>query len=99
MREGEKYLRKATNLTLPRQTPYVSLGILYYEEGRIAEAREVLQRCAEMFPNGTLNIEKISETLDAAVKSEKPVQKAGPLSPAARQEFYKLSLAIADRER
>ncbi|HVH69660.1 MAG TPA: hypothetical protein VNB49_00935 [Candidatus Dormibacteraeota bacterium] len=87
---------------LSRQTPYVSLGILYYEEGRIAEACEVLQRCAEMFPNGMLNIEKISETLDAASKSEKPVQpvqKAGPLSAAARQEFYRLSLAIADRER
>ena len=77
VREGEKYLKKATNLMLSRQTPYVSLGILYYEEGRIAEAREVLQRCAEMFPNGTLNIEKISETLDAASKSEKPVQKPG----------------------
>lgn len=97
--DGEKYLKKATELMPSRQTPYASLGILYYEEGRIAEARQILQQCVEMFPQGTLNIEKIKETLDAASHSDNSAGKPVALSPAARQEFYKLSLAMVDSDR
>ena len=82
-----------------RETAYVSLGILYYEEGRIAEARQVLQQCTEMFPQGTLDMEKISATLDAASKTEKSHTKTVALSPAARQEFYELALTTADAKR
>lgn len=96
IQNGEKYLRKAVDLMSTRETAYVSLGILYYEEGRIAEARQVLQQCAEMFPQGTLDMGKISATLDAASKTEKSHTKTVALSPAARQEFYELALTMAD---
>lgn len=97
--DGEKYLRKAVDLMSTRETAYVSLGILYYEEGRIAEARQVLQQCAEMFPQGTLNVEKISATLDAASKTEKSPAKTVALSATARQEFCELALTMADAKR
>jgi tetratricopeptide (TPR) repeat protein len=99
IQDGEKYLRKAVDLMPARETAYVSLGILYYEEGRIAEARQVLQQCTEMFPQGTLDMEKISATLDAASKTEKSHTKTVALSPAARQEFYELASTMADAKR
>jgi tetratricopeptide (TPR) repeat protein len=95
-KDAEKYLRKAVDLMPSRETAYVSLGILYYEEGRIGEARQVLQQCEEMFPQGILDVEKISATLDAAATADKPGAKAVTLPPAARQEFYALALNMVD---
>jgi hypothetical protein len=52
-----------------------------------------------MFPQGTLDMEKISATLDAASKTEKSHTKTVALSPAARQEFYELASTMADAKR
>jgi len=99
IQDGEKYLRKAVDLMPARETAYVSLGMLYYEEGRIGDARQVLKQCAEMFPQGTLDVEKISATLDAASMTENSHAKTVALSPAARQQFYELALTMADAKR
>src|SRR5205807_2492176 len=98
-RDAEANLKKAAELMPARETPLASLGIFYYEAGRIGDAREVLQRCQEMFPHGTLDVEKISATLDAAAPaSKRSSQSSSELSADARREFYELALAMANHD-
>lgn len=98
-RQAEAYFKKAQELLPTRETAFTSLGILYYEAGRIDDAREVLRRCAEMFPHGMIDVEKINQALDAAVQSNKSSKPAGQLSPEARREFYELALETAEQDR
>jgi len=72
------------------------LGIFYYEAGHISEAREVLNRCSEQFPKGSVDVAGIGATLDAASATITPFAK---LSPRARQEFYELALKFAEQDR
>jgi superkiller protein 3 len=57
--QGESYLKKAVDLAPSRESALSSLGIFYYEVGRIAEAREILQRYTEVFPHGSIDVGKI----------------------------------------
>lgn len=97
-RDAEDYLRKAAALMPSRETAFATLGVFYYEAGRIAEAREVLGRCMEMFPQGTMDVQKISAALDAASKAKLSSQPPGELSLEARREFYQMAVAMADQE-
>ena len=99
VREAEAYFVKAQELMPTREIPFMSLGILYYEAGRIDDARQVLLRCMEMFPHGTIDAEKISRVLDAASQSGKSSKQPGQLSQEARREFYELTLGMADQDR
>lgn len=99
-KSAEANLKKAVELMPSGERALASLGIFYYEAGRIPEAREVLQKCVEMFPQGSLDVGKIRATLDVAASDPKhSPQNSKELSPEARQEFYEMALAMADRER
>jgi hypothetical protein len=50
----------------------------------------------EMFPQTTLDFQKINEVLDAA--STSGMKKSGDISPESRREFYELALALRDQE-
>jgi tetratricopeptide (TPR) repeat protein len=89
-------LKKASQLSPTREAVAASLGIFYYEEGRFSDAQEVLKRCMEMFPQTTLDFQKINEVLDAA--STSGMKKSGDISPESRREFYELALALRDQE-
>ncbi len=95
---GESYLKKAIDLAPSRESTFTTLGIFYYEAGRIAEARDVLQRYSEIFPHGSIDVGRIRETLDAAAVSTKS-PKTASLSPKARREFYQLALTLAEQDR
>jgi tetratricopeptide (TPR) repeat protein len=95
---GESYLKKAIDLAPSRESTFTALGIFYYEAGRIAEAREVLQRYSEIFPHGSVDVGRIRETLDAAPVSINSPKTVG-LSLAARREFYQLALTLAEQDR
>jgi tetratricopeptide (TPR) repeat protein len=79
-KRGEPYLKKAVELSPSRESTLMVLGIFYYEAGRISEAREVLNRCSEQFPKGSVDVAGIGATLDAASATTMPF---GELSPRA----------------
>lgn len=95
-REAEPLLKKASLLNPSREAVAATLGIFYYEEGRFSDAREVLRRCMEMYPQSTLNFQKINAVLDAA--STSGVKKTEDISPESRREFYELAFAMLDQE-
>jgi tetratricopeptide (TPR) repeat protein len=95
---GESYLKKAIDLAPSRESTFTALGIFYYEAGRIAEAREVLERYSEIFPHGSIDVDRIRQTLDAARVSINSPKTVG-LSLEARREFYQLALTLAEQDR
>jgi hypothetical protein len=62
-----------------------------------SEARQVLRRCEEMFPQGALDFQKINTVLDAASSSAAP-RASDKIRPDARKEFYELALVMRDQE-
>jgi Flp pilus assembly protein TadD len=97
-RRGETYLKKAVELA-PRESAFMTLGVFYYETGRINEAREVLRRCSEMFPKGSVDVAGIGATLDAASVTRTSAAQVAELPPHARQEFYQIALQLAEQDR
>ncbi len=96
-RDAENLLKKASELSPSRETVAATLGIFYYEVGRYSDAREILRRCEEMFPHGTLDFQKINAVLDAASSSGAP-RPSDNIPPEARKEFYELALMMRDQE-
>jgi tetratricopeptide (TPR) repeat protein len=94
-KQAEAYLKKAVELAPSRESVLMALGIFYYEAGRIGEAREVLNRCREQFPDG-IDLSGVGAILDAA--SAQTAQVAD-LSLHSRQEFYNLALKVAEQDR
>jgi tetratricopeptide (TPR) repeat protein len=95
---GEIYLKKAIDLAPSRESTFTALGVFYYEAGRIAEAREVLERYREIFPHGSIDVDRIRQALDAAHVSANSA-KTADLSLEARREFYQLALTLAEEDR
>jgi len=95
-KRGEPHLKKAVELSPSRESTLMVLGIFYCEAGHISEAREVLNRCSEQFPKGSVDVAGIGATLDTASATITPFAK---LSPRARQEFYELALKFAEQDR
>jgi tetratricopeptide (TPR) repeat protein len=95
-REAEILLKKASQLIPSREAVAATLGIFYYEEGRFSDAREVLKRCMEMFPQSRLDYQKINAVLDAA--SNSGALKSEDISPEARREFCQLALDMREQE-
>ena len=95
---GESYLKKAIDLAPSRESTFTALGIFYYEAGRISEAREVLERYSQIFPHGSIDVDRIRKTLDAAPVSGNSGKTVG-LSPDARREFFQLALTLAEQDR
>jgi tetratricopeptide (TPR) repeat protein len=97
-RRAENLLWKASELSPSREAIAATLGIFYYEQGRFSDAREVLRKCQEMFPQGALDFQRINAVLDAA-SSSGPAKQSVSISPEARKEFYELALSMRDQER
>jgi len=97
--QAEASLRKAIELSPSREGILMTLGIFYYEAGQIENARQVLQRYTEMFPEGSMNVDKMRATLDAAASEKKSSPKLTGLSADARREFYELAANLASETR
>ena|SRR3989440_6298031 len=61
-------------------------------------ALEVLERYSQIFPHGSIDVDRIRQTLDAAPVSGNSGKTVG-LSPDARREFYQLALTLAEQDR
>lgn len=100
-RHAETYLKKAVELMPSRQSAYATLGVFYYESGRIPEARQMLERYSERFPQAAANVTRIRQTLDARQSQPTAAGKEldHRLTAEGRREFYQLALALAEAER
>ncbi len=97
--QAETSLRKAVDLSPSREGILMTLGIFYYEAGQIENAKQVLNRYTEMFPEGSMNADKMRATLDAAAMKKKSSNKLAGLSADARREFYELATNLATETR
>ena len=97
--QAETSLRKAVDLSPSREGILMTLGIFYYEAGQIENAKQVLNRYTEMFPEGSMNVDKMRATLDAAAIDKKSPNKLAGLSADARHEFYELAANLAVESR
>jgi predicted Zn-dependent protease len=97
--QAEADLRKAVDLSPSREGILMTLGIFYYEAGQIENAKQVLQRYIEMFPEGSMNVDKMRATLDAAAVDQESSPKLTGLSADARREFYELAANLAVESR
>jgi tetratricopeptide (TPR) repeat protein len=97
--QAEASLRKAVDLSPSRESILMTLGIFYYEAGQIENAKQVLQRYTELFPEGSMNVDKMRATLDAAATEKKSSNKLAVLSADARREFYELAANLAVERR
>jgi tetratricopeptide (TPR) repeat protein len=97
--QAEASLRKAVDLSPSREGILMTLGIFYYESGQIENAKQVLQRYTEMFPEGSMNVDKMRATLDAAAIEKTSSKKPMAFSADARREFYELAANLAIESR
>jgi tetratricopeptide (TPR) repeat protein len=98
-KQAEASLKRAVDLSPSREGILMTLGIFYYKAGQIANAKQVLQRYTEVFPEGSMNVDKMRATLDAAAIERKSSAKPAGFSADARREFYELAANLAVESR
>jgi tetratricopeptide (TPR) repeat protein len=94
--QAEEYLKRSVDLMPEWRSSYSTLGVFYYETGRIVKARETLNRFAQQNPHGGLDVQQIEQALSAASASDSQSSKARMLPPEARQRFLQVALALVD---
>jgi tetratricopeptide (TPR) repeat protein len=74
---------------------YSTLGVFYYETGQIAKATEVLDRFKDSGARGSLDVNRIEETLAQAPATQSTGDE--PLSSAKRLQLLQIALYLADK--
>lgn len=74
---------------------YSTLGVFYFQIGKIEQAREVLKRFKESSGGPSLDISRIEQVLDRAPAP--PTQTAGALSAENKHQLLQFALSLADR--
>lgn len=74
---------------------YSTLGVFYYETGQLAKAKDVLDRFKDSGARGSLDVNRIEETLAQAPASGSTGDEA--LSSTKRQQLLQIALYLADK--
>jgi tetratricopeptide (TPR) repeat protein len=74
---------------------YSTLGVFYYETGQIAKATEVLDRFKDSGARGSLDVNRIEETLAQAPVGASTGDE--PLSSTKRLQLLQIALYLADK--
>lgn len=74
---------------------YSTLGVLYFQTGKIEKAREVLNRFKESSVGSSLEISRIEQVLDRAVAP--PADATGALSAENKQQLLQFALSLSDQ--
>ena len=74
---------------------YSTLGVLYFQTGRIEKAREVLNRFKESSVGPSLDISRIEQVLDRATAPAPAT--AGALTAENKQQLLQFALSLSDR--
>jgi len=92
--EAAQRLERAVELLPEWAGSYSTLGVFYYQIGKIDKAREVLDRFKGSSAGG-LDVNRIEQVLERARVGTSTA--GGPIPIAARQQVFQLALMIADR--
>lgn len=93
--QAESQLKKALDLMPASESAFLALGMFYYEAGRIADAREMLDRYIAAFPQPAMDVSKIRATLDAAAPGPAGHQRGTGLDSEGRRQFCELAIRLA----
>ncbi len=74
---------------------YSTLGVFYFQIGKIDKARDVLKRFKESNAGSSLDISRIEQVLDQAPPQANP--EAGVLTAENKQQLLQFALSLADR--
>ena len=85
---------KAIDLIPEWSAGYSTLGVFYFQIGKIEKAREVLNRFKESSASGSLEIDRIQQILDRAT-SDPPENQA--MSADNKEQLLQLALSLVDR--
>lgn len=93
--EAAKRFERAVDLLPEWPGGYSMLGVLYFQTGQIAKAREVLGRFKNTNERGALNVNRIEQIL-TTMPANAP-QANGPLPEQTRENLLRFALTLADR--
>ena len=74
---------------------YSTLGVFYFQVGKIDKARDVLKRFRESSAGPSLDISRIDQVLDRA--ADQSHREGGTLSAENKQQLLQFALALADK--
>ncbi len=93
--EAATQLEKAVDLLPEWGGGYSTLGVFYFQIGKIEKAREVLNRFKETGASGSLEIDRIQQVLDRSPSVPSPDSQV--MTAAGKEQFLQLALSLADR--
>ena len=93
--QAAERLEQAVDLLPEWSGSYSTLGVFYYQTGRIDKAKEVLNRFKGSGAGGGLDVSRIEEALQKAPAM--PLIVNEPMPMASRQQLLEFALSVADR--
>jgi len=93
--QAAERLEQAVDLLPEWSGSYSTLGVFYYQTGRIDKAKEVLNRFQGSGAGGGLDVSRIEEALQKAPAM--PLIVNEPMPMASRQQLLEFALSVADR--
>jgi thioredoxin-like negative regulator of GroEL len=93
--EAERQLEQAVDLLPQWSGGYSTLGVLYFQTGQVAKARDVLDRFKNSSVSASLDIERIEQVLDRA--SATPSVSQESMTVANKSQFLQFALSLADK--
>jgi tetratricopeptide (TPR) repeat protein len=88
-------LERAIDLLPEWSGGYSTLGVFYFQIGKIEKAREVLNRFKESSASGSLEIDRIQQILDRSPSVPSPETQT--MTAANKEQLLQLALSLADR--
>jgi tetratricopeptide (TPR) repeat protein len=93
--EASRQLERAIDLLPEWGGGYSTLGVFYFEIGKVDKAREVLNRFRESSASSSLDIDRIEQVLDQA--PARAGSGGESMTAANKEQLLQLALSLADR--
>jgi tetratricopeptide (TPR) repeat protein len=93
--DAAQQLERAIDLLPEWGAGYSTLGVFYFQLGKIDKAREVLQRFRESNASGSLEVDRIEQVLDRAPATA--ANDGETMTAANKEQLLQLALSLADR--
>jgi tetratricopeptide (TPR) repeat protein len=93
--EAASQFERAVHLLPEWAGGYSTLGVFYFQIGKIDKAREVLNRFRESSSGASLEISQIEQVLDRASAAPPPGEQA--MTAVNKEQLLQLALSLADR--
>ncbi len=93
--EAASRFERAVDLLPEWAGGYSTLGVFYFEIGKIDKAKEVLNRFKESSANASLDISRIEQVFAQASNTERSNDES--LTAANKEQLLQLALSLADR--